>query len=89
MSLWTVSKALQIPIDCTVTNVLDLPYTITFCMRKRMQIDNYNELPKEKRPTDYLIWNGSSEELDDWLDKVLYNKKTNEAEFVISDRDIE
>lgn len=35
------------------------------------QIDNLNELPKEKRPPEDIIWDGTSEELDDWLDKVL------------------
>jgi hypothetical protein len=44
-------------------------------MRKRMQIDNLNELPKEKRPSDYMIWYGIAEDIDDWLEKVLDNKK--------------
>jgi hypothetical protein len=44
-------------------------------MRKRMQIDNLNELSKDKRPTDEMIFEGSSEELDRWLDKVLSGKE--------------
>jgi hypothetical protein len=58
-------------------------------MRKRLQIDNYNELPKDKKPSDALIWSGSPEELEDFLDRVLSDKKPNKAEFVVSDRDIE
>jgi hypothetical protein len=58
-------------------------------MRKRMQIDNFNELPKEKRPPDDMIWNGTAEDIDDWIDKVFYDKKPDEATFVVSDRDIE
>ena len=54
-----------------------------------MQIDSYNELPQDKQPTDDLIWNGSPEELEDFLDRVLEHKKPNEAEFVISDKEIE
>lgn len=54
-----------------------------------MQIDNYNELPADKQPVDSLIWNGSPEDLENWLDKVLHDKKPDKAEFVISDREIE
>lgn len=53
------------------------------------QIDNLNELPKDKRPTDDLIWNGSSEELDDWLDRVLSRKEQKEFVFNIKEDEIE
>ena len=55
------------------------------------QIDNLNELPKEKRPPDYIIWDGSTEEMDDWLDRVLNHpgKNQNQVEFLIKDSDIE
>lgn len=67
-----------------------LPYTISFVIRKLQQIDNLNELPKTKRPPDYIIWDGTSEELDEWLDRVLSDKKhQSEVEFVIKDDDIE
>lgn len=48
-----------------------------------MQIDGLNELPKEKRPPDLMIWDGTPEEVDKWLEKVLSNKKTNVAELFI------
>jgi hypothetical protein len=43
-------------------------------MKKRMQIDAYNELPKEKRPTDDMIWWGSPKDIENWFDKV-FNRK--------------
>jgi hypothetical protein len=57
-------------------------------MRKRMQIDNYNELPQEKRPVDDLIWNAAPEELENWLDKVLKNEPT-QSTFEINPKEIE
>lgn len=39
-----------------------------------MQIDGLNELPKDKRPPDYILWNNNSDLLDNWIDKVLYDK---------------
>lgn len=55
------------------------------------QIDNLQELPKEKRPPDYIIWDGSPEEMDEWLDKVLDPKKKNQqtVELVIKGDEIE
>jgi hypothetical protein len=50
-----------------------------------MQIDNLNELPSEKRPNDYLIWDADSEELESWLDKVISGKKDTKATFVINE----
>ena len=52
------------------------------------QIDNLNELPKEKRPTDDIIWNGTSEEMDEWLDKVLSNKEEQFGKFIIDESEI-
>ena len=55
------------------------------------QIDNLNELPKDKRPPDYITWDGTSEDMDEWLDKVLGDpsKSQTHVELVIRDRDIE
>jgi hypothetical protein len=59
-------------------------------IRKMQQIDNLHELPKEKRPTDEIIWDGTSEELDEWLDKVLGpGKKGGSDSLQISLKDIE
>lgn len=68
---------------------IDLPWTMSFVARKRLQVDNLTELPKEKRPPDSVLWWGSPEELEDWLDKVM-NRKEKEPDvgFVIQSEDI-
>jgi hypothetical protein len=38
------------------------------------QLDSLHELPKEKRPPDKILWDGTSDELDEWLEKVLDKK---------------
>lgn len=52
-----------------------MPYTISYVIRKHMQIDNLAELPKEKRPPDNILWDGTGDELNAWLDKVLERDK--------------
>lgn len=48
---------------------------MSFIIRKRSQIDSFMELPKEKRPTETMMWEGTSEELEDWFDKVFSRNK--------------
>lgn len=66
-----------------------LPFTISFVIRKLQQIDNLNELPKEKRPSDDIIWDGTSEEMDEWLDRVLSSSSNAPDGLVFSIADIE
>ena len=79
--------------DKRVEHLENMPYTISFVIKKRMQIDNLMELPKEKRPSSKLIWEGSAEELEEWLEVVLNpdkkKKRTNVFEFVIPESQIE
>lgn len=49
------------------------------------QIDNLNELPKDKRPPDSILWDGSSEEMEEWLEKVLDKKQQTEVDIFIKD----
>ena len=65
-----------------VDNVFDLPYTISFVIRKRMQVDSWMELPKEKRPPEY-IWD-KPRELEEWFDRVFGDKQT-EFSFDVSE----
>jgi hypothetical protein len=70
----------------------ELPWTITYVIRKRLELDSYYELPKEKRPPDKLIWYGTSEEVEKWFDKVFDrkgNKDDGEAVLMIDPREIE
>jgi len=77
---------LSIPLDPQVKELTQLPYTISYVIRKLQQIDNLNELPKEKRPPEEMIWDGSSDELDTWLDRVIGTKKEQQTvEFIVKD----
>lgn len=76
---------MSIPLDPKVKDLSQLPYTISFVIRKMQQIDNLNELSKEKRPTEEIIWEGTSEELDEWIDRVLNNKGTDTIKLSIDD----
>ena len=54
-------------------------------IRKRQQLDSLNELPKEKRPPDSIIWDGSPEDLDEWISRVLDTKHKDTADINLSD----
>jgi hypothetical protein len=65
---------------------------MSYVAKKRLQIDNLNELQKEKRPPDTILWWGTAEDLEEWLDKVLGTKKEvqdENLEFMIRQEDIE
>ena len=79
---------MSIPLDPKVKDLSQLPYTISFVIRKMQQIDNLNELPKEKRPPEDIIWDGTSEEMDEWLNKVL-SSKGDDGSLKLSIKDIE
>lgn len=66
-----------------------MPYTISFVIRKRQQLDGIYELPKEKRPDDRLIWDGTSDELEKFYDRMFKGKENNISEIVFSDSEIE
>lgn len=63
-----------IPLDNHIASLTDIPYTISYVIRKRLQIDNLNELPEDKRPTDYIMWHSNPDILENWLDKVMDRK---------------
>jgi hypothetical protein len=81
---------LQIPLDKKIKELIDIPYTISFVIKKRLQIDNLNELPREKRPPEALIWNGNPEDIENWIGRVMNRKSTEDtSELIILDREIE
>ena len=43
------------------------------------------ELPKEKRPPDEMIWDGTTEEMEDWLERVIKKNEPTVNTFVIDD----
>jgi hypothetical protein len=83
--LWSIARALHTPIDNSITQLTDIPFTISYTIRKRIQIDNLSELPKEKRPPDQLIWDGSSEELDEWIERVFNKNESLTTEIDMAD----
>lgn len=87
--MWSVSKALRIPLDPSVEKLTDIPYTHSFVIKKRLQIDSLNELEKNKRPPDSIVWDGTSEDLDNWLDSVFNRKEKSDLEFDFDKLDIE
>jgi len=79
---------LKLPLDTDLTEIRDLPYTISFVIRKRMQIDSINEIPKEKRPPELMLWDGDSEEIESWINKAFDGKQKQKLEFTISPDEI-
>lgn len=45
------------------------------------------ELPKDKRPTEKMIWDGSAEEIDRWLERVFDIKNANQKDTIILSSD--
>lgn len=84
-----MGSKLGIALDNKVKEIKDLPYTIAYVIKKRMQIDNLSELGKEKRPTEEMIWEGTPEELESWLDRVIRGKERKELEFIINEEDVD
>jgi len=69
----------------------ELPWTISYVIRKRAQLDSFNELPMGKRPPTNMIWYGDNKDIDSWFKKVFNLKDGNPDEFIlqISDDEIE
>lgn len=84
-----MSKALRIPLDKSFETLLEIPYTISYVIRKRQQIDNLSELGKEKFPPDEILWEGTPEQLDDWIDRVVGKKKKEQQSIILKIKDKE
>lgn len=77
---------MQVPLDPKIKTLIDVPYTISYVIRKRQQLDSFAELPKEKRPPDKIIWEGTAEDLEDWFEKVFkYGEKSQFIELNLDD----
>lgn len=57
-----------LPLHGSLTDVTEIPHTVSYFIRKCAQILSFNDLPLEKRPPEYM-WD-SSNMLDDWFDTV-------------------
>lgn len=69
---------MQIPLDPRIKELADIPYTISFIIRKRQQIDNLSEIPKDKKPPESIIWDSPPEELEEWIEKAFSPKEKGE-----------
>ena len=72
-----------VPLDPNIKTLPDIPHTISYVIRKRQLIDSFRELPREKRPPDDIIWDGTSEDLDEWFDKVFKRNEREEDNTII------
>lgn len=61
-----------------------MPYTISYVIRKRQQIDNLNELPSEKRPPDNILWHNNPDVLNNWIERVTGRKEDNAEQGIIN-----
>jgi len=80
---------LQIPLDTKIKNIEDIPHSISYVIRKRQQIDSLSELPKDKRPPEKMIWDGSPEDMEDWIDNVVFGKAQGNIDILIDEVDFE
>lgn len=87
--MWTIARDLKVPLDTKIDKLTDIPYTLSYVIRKRIQVDSLYELPKDKRPSDDMIWNKSSDELDNWLERVISGKQEKKTNITISDFEVE
>jgi hypothetical protein len=68
-----------------------MPWVYSFIIRKRQQVDSFNDMPKEKRPPERLIWHGTSDDLEKWIETVYPSKgkmKEDGINIVIKDDEI-
>ena len=72
--MWHVVQQSNIVFDRLFTSITEIPYTFSYLMRKRMQIDSWMELPKEKRPPQ-SIWD-DSDKLEEWFERLDSNAQT-------------
>lgn len=81
--MWSITKELKVPLVTQITQIEDIPYTVSYVVRKRQQVDNINELPEEKRPPELMIWDGNVDELNEWINNTLSGKRKSTADIVI------
>ena len=76
---------MRIPLVTCLEELYDIPHTISFVIRKKIQVDNFNELPKEKRPTVKMMWESSPEEIDRFLERVYGKNEDTTTDVLITD----
>ena len=85
--MWHIVQNSKIQFDESLGNVKTLPYTVSYLIRKRIQIDSWMELPKEKRPPK-AIWD-NAEELEEWFDRIYGTDKQTEFNIGWNENEVE
>lgn len=85
--MWHVVQNYNIRFDDLFKDVDFLPYTFSFLIRKRMQIDSWMELPKEKRPPE-SIWD-DAKELEEWFERVYGDNTQTEFNVAWGENEVE
>jgi len=85
--MWHIVQRSNIKFDECFRDVSLLPYTFSYLIRKRMQIDSWLELPKEKRPPEN-IWD-NPEELEEWFDRIYDDKAQTEFNIAWNENELE
>ena len=90
MGVWRIVKELKYPLHESLRglSVSEYPHSINYVIKRRMQIDSYNELPEDKRPP-RCLWDKPSE-LDEWFNRVFSDgKKQIEFSLPVNEDEIE
>jgi hypothetical protein len=86
-NLWAIAKELKI-FPTKLEELAEIPYTWSYVIRKRMQVDSINELPNNKRPPDIVIWWRPQEDLERWINNAL-KLDDKSSDIFISESEIE
>jgi len=73
VGLWRIVKETQQPLDSSLIGlgIMEYPYTINLIIKKRIQLDSFLELPKDKRPPKSI--QDKPSELEEWFERVYDN----------------
>lgn len=85
--MWHIVQNSGITFDMLFKDVDSVPYTFSYLIRKRMQIDSWMELPKEKRPP-RLIWDNAGE-LEEWFDRIFDDNVQTEFNVAWDENEVE
>ncbi len=79
---------MNIPLNKSIAGVpsYELPYTINYVIRRRMQIDSYLELPEDKKPP-RDIWDKPNE-LKEWFERI-FSSEEKQTEFKLPVNEVE
>jgi hypothetical protein len=85
--MWHIAKDGGVALHESITYVTDLPYTISFAIRKCRQIDSFYELPEKSRPPKSL-WD-KPQALKEWMDRDADPNKQTEFTLNIPESQVE